>query len=49
MEAELGQKFDHFQSANFLLRTPENFLDDIDDATKDQFGKLFVRLNGLLS
>lgn len=49
VEAELGHKFDHFQPANFLLRTPGTLLDDIDDATKERFETLFVRLNGLLS
>lgn len=49
IETELGHKFDHFQPANFLLRTPGKFLDEVGDATKDRFEKLFTRLNGLLS
>lgn len=48
VEAELNQKFDHFQPANFLLRTPGTLIDEIDDATKDRFESLFVRLNNLL-
>ncbi|WP_319448731.1 MULTISPECIES: AAA family ATPase [unclassified Mycobacterium] len=49
VEAGLGHKFDHFQPANFLLRTPGSLLDEIDDATKDRFETLFNRLNDLLS
>lgn len=49
VETQLGHRFDHFQPANFLLQTPGNFPDEIDDATKDRFEKLFIRLNGLLA
>lgn len=49
VEAYLNHKFDHFQPANFLLRTPGTFLSEIDDPTKERFESLFVRLNNLLN
>ncbi|MBF6216274.1 AAA family ATPase [Nocardia puris] len=48
VEALHGGRFDHYQPANHLMRSPGNLLDQIDDATRDRFQDLFNRLNQLL-
>ncbi len=47
-EAALGAKFDHYQPANYLMRSPGALLTRIDDATMKRFERLFGRLNALL-
>lgn len=49
VEAALGERYDHFQPASHLMRSPGTLLDDIDDATQQRFSELFRRLNAVLS
>ena len=48
-EVALGGRYDHYQPANHLLRSPGALLDEIDEATVKCFERLFLRLNALLS
>lgn len=47
-EAALGGRYDHYQPANHLMRSPGTLLDAIDPATVERFERLFGRLNALL-
>lgn len=49
VEAALGGRYDHYQPASHLMRSPGTLLDEIDQATQDRFQQLFIRLNNLLS
>jgi hypothetical protein len=48
VEAVHGGRFDHYQPANHLMRSPGTLLDQIDENTRTRFEALFKRLNGLL-
>lgn len=48
VEAILGQRYDHYQPASYLMRSPGTLLDEIDQGTQDRFRELFTRLNTLL-
>ncbi|WP_434600009.1 hypothetical protein [Streptomyces sp. A5-4] len=48
VEAVRGGRFDHYQPANHLMRSPGSLLGQIDDDTRTRFQALFKRLNGLL-
>ncbi|MFG3002038.1 ATP-dependent endonuclease [Streptomyces sp. NPDC048340] len=48
VEAAHEGRFDHYQPASHLMRSPGTLLDQIDDETRDRFGALFGRLNALL-
>lgn len=48
VETVHGGRFDHYQPANHLMRSPGNLLDQIDEDTRTRFETLFKRLNGLL-
>lgn len=48
VEAVLGGRYDHYQPANHLMRSPGSLLDQIDQTTRDRFQALFNRLNRLL-
>lgn len=45
----LGRRYDHYQPANHLMRSPGTLLDDVDPATVERFERLFARLNALLA
>ena len=48
-EAALGKRYDHFQPANYLMRSTDGLIDEIGDAARQRFEALFARLNGLLA
>ena len=48
VELALGERFDHFQPAGFLLGAGNQMMSSIDEATIDRFEALFSRLNDLL-
>ncbi|MCX5443913.1 ATP-dependent endonuclease [Streptomyces sp. NBC_00063] len=48
VETVHGGRFDHYQPANHLMRSPGTLLDQIDEGTRTRFEALFKRLNGLL-
>lgn len=48
IEAVHGGRFDHFQPANHLMRSPGKLLDQVDEGTRIRFQTLFIKLNGLL-
>ncbi|MFJ5229653.1 ATP-dependent nuclease [Kitasatospora sp. NPDC088391] len=48
VEAIHGGRFDHYQPASHLMRSPGTLLDQIDDQTRNRFEALFTRLNALL-
>ncbi|GHF83051.1 hypothetical protein FHX82_006516 [Amycolatopsis bartoniae] len=48
VEAAHGGRFDHYQPANHLMRSPGTLLDSIDESTRERFQHLFNRINGLL-
>lgn len=48
VEALHGGRFDHYQPANHLMRSPGTLLDEIDEDTRTRFQNLFNRLNTLL-
>ncbi|WP_405819629.1 AAA family ATPase [Streptomyces sp. NBC_01390] len=48
VEAVHGGRFDHYQPANHLMRSPGTLLNQIDEETRTRFESLFKRLNGLL-
>ncbi|MBM0230295.1 ATP-dependent endonuclease, partial [Micromonospora sp. ATA51] len=48
-EAALGGRFDHYQPASYLMRSPTTLHNDVDDATLERFAQLFARINTLLS
>ncbi|MGW2557565.1 hypothetical protein [Streptomyces sp. NPDC001635] len=48
VEAVHGGRFDHYQPANHLMRSPGTLVDQIDDDTRSRFEALFKRLNALL-
>ncbi|WP_017602687.1 ATP-dependent nuclease [Nocardiopsis alkaliphila] len=48
IEALHGGRYDHYQPANHLMRSPSNLIDQIDEATRSRFQELFDRLNRLL-
>jgi hypothetical protein len=49
VEAVHGSRYDHYQPANHLMRSPGNLVDEIDEATRARFQTLFLRINTLLS
>ncbi|MCK2214065.1 ATP-binding protein [Actinomadura sp. ATCC 31491] len=48
VEALHGGRFDHYQPANHLMRSPGRLLDEVDEDTRKRFQNLFNRLNALL-
>lgn len=48
VEALHGGRFDHYQPANHLMRSPGNLLEQVDEGVRDRFQNLFNRLNSLL-
>ncbi|AGM07055.1 ATP-dependent nuclease [Amycolatopsis keratiniphila] len=48
VEALHGDRFDHYQPANHLMRSPGKLLEQIDEPTRARFQALFIRLNSLL-
>lgn len=48
VEALHGGRFDHYQPANHLMRSPGTLLTQIDEPTRQRFQNLFTRLNQLL-
>ncbi|QFZ18508.1 ATP-dependent nuclease [Saccharothrix syringae] len=48
VEALHGGRFDHYQPANHLMRSPGSLLERIDADTRNRFQNLFTRLNALL-
>ncbi|NKE56661.1 AAA family ATPase [Lentzea sp. PSKA42] len=48
VEAVLGHRYDHYQPANHLMRSPGTLPDEVDEPSRLRFQALFVRLNGLL-
>lgn len=47
-EALHGARFDHYQAASHLMRSPGTLLDEIDEETRAKFQNLFNRINTLL-
>lgn len=49
IERTIGEDFDHYSPASYLLRNQESLLSQISDATLDRFEELFSNINRTLS
>ncbi|MEH0822176.1 MULTISPECIES: AAA family ATPase [unclassified Micromonospora] len=48
VEIALGNRFDHYQPASYLMRSVTTLRTEIDDDVIERFSQLFARINGLL-
>jgi hypothetical protein len=48
VEGALGNRFDHYQPASYLMRSATKLRDQVDEATIERFAQLFSRINSLL-
>lgn len=48
IEAVLGERYDHYQPAAWLLRDTTEYVGTVGDAAKERFQQLIDRINGLL-